>query len=307
MRVATIDIGTNSVLLLAAERGADGRFRPLVERMEITRLGRGVDRTGVLNEEALADTLAAVDTFGQEARALGCKEVVATATSAARDARNGSELVERAKRVGVAVEIISGEREAQLSYAAVASDFAPGQEELAVIDIGGGSTEFIVGRGRHVDSRRSVNVGSVRLTERHIEGDPPAPAALAAVDTGIRDALSLVKPAPPGARIVGIAGTFTTVAAIHLGIEPYDPDRVHGVEINTRDMSAVADRLASLTLAERRQIRGLSPKRADVIVAGARLAVASVRALGRESVTIGDRGVRWGYLYDRFGASDSPK
>jgi exopolyphosphatase/guanosine-5'-triphosphate,3'-diphosphate pyrophosphatase len=300
MRAATIDIGTNSVLLLAAER-SNGRFHPLAERMEITRLGRGVDRTGLLTEDALADTLNAVDTFAREARALGCESVVATATSAARDARNGGELIRRAGALGVPVEIISGEREAQLSYGAVAADFAAHDEPLAVIDIGGGSTEFIVGRGSHVEARQSVNIGSVRLTERHLEGDPPSPSSIARVDAAIIEALHAVRPLSPDERLVGIAGTFTTIAAIAHQIEPYDAERVHGLEMKIPEMEDVAQRLASMTLAERQKVPGLAPKRADVIVAGARLAVGCVRALGRDRLTIGDRGVRWGYLYEKFG------
>lgn len=300
MRVATLDIGTNSVLLLAAEKGADGRFKPIAERMEITRLGRGVDKTGVLSEDALTETLAAIGAFAAEAKALGCTSIVGTATSAARDAKNGAVLIERAAKLGVTVEIISGEKEAQLSYAAVASDFAPKDERIAVIDIGGGSTEFIVGRGRHIESRRSVNVGSVRLTERHMQGDPPTLESLLAVDTALTQTLSVVQPVERGVRVVGIAGTFTTVATIARSIEPYDPEKVHGLEMQLSELEEVAARLARMTLAERQRLPGLTPKRADVIVAGARLAVASVRALGVDRVTIGDRGVRWGYLYDRF-------
>ncbi len=301
-RQATIDIGTNSVLLLAAERRSDGRFHPLAERMEITRLGRGVDKTGRLSEEALVETLAAVRDFAAEARSLGCASVLATATSAARDASNGSELVRRAAELGVAVEIISGEREAQLSYAAVAADFAAHDERIAVIDIGGGSTEFILGHGVHVDTRRSVNVGSVRLTERCLQGDPPTPGSLLLVEETLREMLRDVKPVESGVRVIGIAGTFTTIAAIARGVEPYDPERVHGLVLPLAELEEVSARLASLKLEDRKKLPGLDPKRADVIVAGARLALASVRALGVTQVTIGDRGVRWGYLYDRFGA-----
>jgi exopolyphosphatase/guanosine-5'-triphosphate,3'-diphosphate pyrophosphatase len=300
MPVATLDIGTNSVLLLVAEKRADGRFHPLVERMEITRLGRGVDKTGLLSEDALTETLAAIEAFAKEARALGCSSVPATATSAARDAKNGAVLVEQAARVGVTVEIISGEREAQLSYSAVASDFAPKDERIAVIDIGGGSTEFIVGRGRQIESRRSVNVGSVRLTERHVQGDPPTAASLALVDATLAEALQPIVPVDAGVRVVGIAGTFTTLAAIARHIDPYDAEKVHGLEMSLAELEGVAKQLASLPLADRMKLPGLTPKRADVIVAGARVAVASVRALGATQVTIGDRGVRWGYLVDRF-------
>jgi exopolyphosphatase/guanosine-5'-triphosphate,3'-diphosphate pyrophosphatase len=301
MRFATVDIGTNSVLLLVAERDSNGLFHPIAERMEITRLGRGVDRTGALSEEALADTLSALRAFADEARALGATSIAATATSAARDATNGQELIRRAAALGVPVEIIGGEREAQLSYAAVAFDFAPGDERIAVIDIGGGSTEFIVGQGPQVSFRRSINVGSVRLTERYVEGDPPTAESIARVDAALGEALTIVPRVDAGVRVVGIAGTFTTMAAIARGVEPYDPERIHGLELSVAELDRVGEQLARLPLSQRQHLPGLSPKRADVIVAGARLAARSVRALGVDRVTIGDRGVRWGYLYDQFG------
>jgi len=298
---ATIDIGTNSVLLLVARRDANGLFVPVAERMEITRLGRGVDRTGILSPEALADTLAAVGRFADEARALGCDQVPATATSAARDAANGTELIAGAARHGVAVEIIGGDREAQLSWSAVASEFSTRGELLAVIDIGGGSTEVIVGAGERFSFRHSFDVGSVRLTERHMQGDPPSQHSLDSLRAALGSALSTVPSVAADTRVVGIAGTFTTLCALHYAVEPYDVAQVHGREMSIEALESAADRLARATLDERRLWPGLSPKRADVIVAGAYLAAATVRALGARSVTIGDRGVRWGYLYDRHG------
>ena len=301
MRHATIDIGTNSVLLLVAERGADGLFHPVVERMEITRLGRGVDRTGLLAPEALDETLAAVRAFALEARSLGCEEVVATATSAARDAKNGSLLVERAQEVGVPVEIIGGDREAQLSWSAVAGEWSARGEKLAVIDIGGGSTEFIVGQGERFSFRHSFDVGSVRLTERHLRGDPPTAESVVELRAAIDVALAPVPKVGAAVRVVGIAGTYTTACAILHAVEPYDVARVHGRRIPVAELDVLGNRLSAMALADRRMMPGLTPKRADVIVAGVLLAAACVRALGASEVTIGDRGVRWGYLYDRFG------
>lgn len=301
-RYATIDIGTNSVLLLAAQRTADGRFEPLAERMEITRLGRGVDQTGVLSDEALADTLEAVGRFADEARALGCREVAATATSAARDAANGHRLIEGAEKLGVPVEIIAGEREARLSFAAVAADFAEPGKQLAVIDIGGGSTEICLGDADGLSFRHSFDVGSVRLTERHVRGDPPMAESISELEAALRRALADVPKAPAGTRVVGIAGTFTTLASVALALDPYDAARVHGFALSLEELDALGRRLASMPLQERRTLPGLHPKRADVIVAGALLAAECVRALGAGRVTIGDRGVRWGYLYERFGA-----
>lgn len=299
-RLATIDIGTNSVLLLAAEARDDGTLVPLAERMEITRLGRGVDTSGMLAPEALDDTLAAVEEFAREARALGCSAVYATATSAARDAKNGHVLIERAAQLGVPVEIIAGQHEAQLSWNAVAADFARHDAPLAVIDIGGGSTEIILGRGTHMEWRHSFDVGSVRLTERHLRGDPPTPESLAELERVLGSVLHGVPTPTPGTRVVGIAGTYTTIASISLGMHDWDATKVHGLELPRGELDTIAHRLAGKSLAERKTIAGLAPKRADVIVAGAFLAAACVRALGAETVTIGDRGVRWGYLAEKL-------
>ena len=300
-RVATIDIGTNSVLLLVAERGADGVWRPVLERLEITRLGRGVDRTRRLSPEALADTLRAMGTFAREARETGAVEVAATATSAARDAVNGRELIEGARDLGVEVEIIAGDREARLSWRAVADEFSRAGEPLAVVDIGGGSTEVIVGRGAEYAFHHSFDVGSVRLTERHVAGDPPTPASLEALQRVVAEAFAGVPKVETGTRIVGVAGTYTTLGAIAFGVEPWDGSRVHGRVLRVEDLEALFARLAALPMAERQLLPGLSPKRADVIVAGAAVAAGAVRALGASEVTLGDRGVRWGYLAERFG------
>lgn len=299
-RLATIDIGSNSVLLLCAERDANGQVTALDERIEITRLGRGVDRSGRLADEALAETLAAVAVFAETARSLGCEGPYATATSAARDASNGHLLVEGAAKVGVAVEIIAGEREAQLSYAAVAGDLVSGEEAVAVIDIGGGSTELILGRGAEMTWRHSYDVGSVRLTERHLSDDPPTSQQLEALTRSLKEALATVPAMQSPCLAVGIAGTFTTLATVELGLEAWDASQVHGLELSLDQLKALATRLSSMTVAARRKLPGMPEKRADVIVAGAFIAVATLEALGAGRVTIGDRGVRWGYLQEKL-------
>ncbi|MFM2154092.1 MAG: hypothetical protein RL199_2527, partial [Pseudomonadota bacterium] len=214
---------------------------------------------------------------------------------------NGHLLVEGAAALGVAVEIISGEREARLSWRAVADEFSANGEPLAVVDIGGGSTEVIVGAGPSYAFRHSFDVGSVRLTERHVTGDPPSQASLEALTRAVETTFASVPKVAAGTRVVGVAGTYTTLCAVAHAVEPYVAARVHARELSLDDLTSVSERLASMPLAERQRLPGLDPKRADVIVAGAFVAVGAVRALGASSVTIGDRGVRWGYLYDRFG------
>lgn len=296
-RHAVIDVGTNTVLLLVAD-AAGGALSAVDERMEITRLGRGVDRTRELAPAAMDETAAAVGAFAAAARAAGADTIDVVATSAARDARNGATFLERLRGVaGVVPEILSGDLEAELSYAS-ARELAP-SGPLSVIDIGGGSTEIVHGDGPRVVFRRSLDVGAVRLTERHLHGDPPAQGELGALRADLVRELSAIPPPPPGARLVGVAGTVTTLCAIHLGLDAYDGARVHGQRLTLREVRALAVRLAALPLAQRLHTSGLPPRRADVIVAGAEILVAAMERLGMDEAVVSDRGVRWGVLRRR--------
>lgn len=303
-RYAAIDVGTNSVLLLVAERQADGRFTAVEERSEITRLGKGVDQTKTLAPDALETTLKVLERFALEARELGAKGIVATATSAARDATNGKLFLAGAKqRAGLEVEIISGSEEARLSFASAFSDFG-GQSPLVVLDIGGGSTEFIYGDTKgEVTFRHSFDVGSVRLTERHVKTDPPSHAELEAIDAMLTKTFSALPAPPAGFKLVGVAGTVTTLCAVARRVEPYDPSLIHGAVLPLVEVNAALTRLASLPTSLRKTVPGLQPKRADVIVAGGLVFRAAMRALGIEEVIVSDRGLRWGLLADRFGST----
>ena len=307
-RFATIDIGTNSVLLLVAERLPDGRFEAVCERAEITRLGRGVDQSRVLSEAGLEDTLRVLEAYAAEARALGAQDVAVSATSAARDAHNGSAFLDAARRrAGVTVEIISGALEAQLSFAAVHADFASGAGgPLLVVDIGGGSTEFIFGGlGGQVAFRHSFDVGAVRLTERLVRSDPPSAAERAQMAQLLDQTYAALPRPPAGATLVGVAGTVTTLYAMEHAIEPYDAARVHGGTLTQAQLEQLTDRLWSLPLAERRALPGVQPKRADVLPAGALILSRALAALGLQSVRVSDRGLRWGLLAHRFGGTPS--
>lgn len=302
-RYAVIDVGTNTVLLLVAEETASG-FSPVVERGAITRLGQGVDASRRLAPEAMDRTLEAVGRLAAEAQALGAKGLVVSATSAARDAQNGAEFLAATKeRAGVEVEILSGDEEARLCYLAVATDFGreAGERELVAIDIGGGSTEFIFGSGTTVRFRTSLNIGSVRLTERCIHADPPTPDDLARLETELDSALASVPTAGANALVVGVAGTVTTLYAVANGVAPYDGARVHGGWLSREALAHTRARLAAVPLAARRDIPGLQPERADVIVAGAVLLERALDRLGAAGVRVSDRGLRWGLLAARFG------
>lgn len=302
-RLAAVDVGTNSVLLLVAERGPDGVVRPVREEAEITRLGRGVDRTTLLSPEGITATLEVLERYAALAREAGARALVVTATSAARDARNGAEFLDRAReRTGAAVEILSGAEEARLSYLAVAQDFAEdaGEAGLLAIDVGGGSTEFVHGRGRTVLFRTSLDIGSVRLTERCVRSDPPTPPEQEAVRAAVREALANLPGFPVGVRVVGVAGTVTSLFALAHGIQPYDASRVHGGWLSLEDVEAVRERLCSVPLAVRRTLPGMQPKRADVLPAGALLFETALHHLGTTGARVSDRGLRWGVLLDRW-------
>jgi exopolyphosphatase/guanosine-5'-triphosphate,3'-diphosphate pyrophosphatase len=300
MRVATIDIGTNTVLLLIAEVGKDGTLSAVEERATITRLGEGVDERRTLSAAAIERTSECLSAYGAAIRAAGADRVAVVGTSAMRDAKGGEAVRAHVQSViGVEARVISGEEEARLTFAGAVSGLGLPAGEIAVFDIGGGSTEVVEGR---VDARgapeeisfaRSFDIGSVRLTERHVKNDPPTPAELDALRRAAGAELSALSPVG-NRQVVGIAGTMTTLAAVSLAMATYDGARVHGHIMLRREIEHVVRDLAAKPLVERRGVCGLEPKRADVIVAGGTIALALLERLAVERVRISDRGVRWG-------------
>jgi exopolyphosphatase/guanosine-5'-triphosphate,3'-diphosphate pyrophosphatase len=301
-RWATIDVGTNTVLLLVAERRGDA-IAPVLERAEITRLGRGVDATGRLDAGAIRDTVAVLAEYARAAGELGAPVVACVATSAARDASNGAEFFSAARAAaGLTPEVIAGDEEARLVWTSAWRDFGRAGQPLAVLDVGGGSTELCSGDGPVPRGRASLQVGAVRLTERHVRHDPLSREELDALRVAARAA---VRPfgatGLSGGRLVGVAGTVTTLAAVVQALPVYDAERVHGSTLALSDVDRLAGSLAALTVRERAAVRGMEPKRADVIVAGALVVAEAMRATGFDRLTVSDRGVRWGLLYDRVG------
>jgi len=297
---AAIDVGTNSVLLLVAKRPGAAHFEPVLERAEITRLGKGVDATGALDPERLAHTAQVIAAFAGDARRLGARGIACVATSAARDAKNGADFFKAVRdQAGLVPEIISGDEEAELSYLAAEQAFPGGSK--VVIDIGGGSTEFVYGEGGRVSYRRSFDLGSVRLTERHLRHDPPTKEERAQVVTTLDDAYAALPPMPSGAQVVGIAGTVTTLCAVARGVEPYDGAKVHGQVLSRADIERLSAQLCAMSSADRARLPGMHPKRADVIAAGAMVLSRALAKLGADAVRVSDRGVRWGLLASRFG------
>jgi len=278
-----------------------------VERAEITRLGRGVDESGRLDEAAIRATVEVLARFAAEARALGAREIACVATSAARDAANGADFFAAARAAaGLVPEVISGDEEARLVWASAWRDFGGGGP-LAVLDVGGGSTEFTVGDGPAPRAWTSLQIGAVRLTERHVRSDPPAASDLGALRAAAREALAPIAELARGvaggggARMVGVAGTVTTLAAVDQALPAYDAARVHGSTLALAQVEALVGRLAALPLAARAAVPGMEPKRADVMVAGALVVAEAMRAAGFDRLTVSDRGVRWGLVHERCG------
>jgi exopolyphosphatase/guanosine-5'-triphosphate,3'-diphosphate pyrophosphatase len=304
MKVAAIDIGTNSVLLLIAETQAGGELSPVLERATITRLGEDVDRTRELADAARARTLACLGAYAKDLELHAPDRIAVVGTSALRDARGGPEFTKDAEGVlGVRPLVISGRREAELTFRGTLSGLGL-EGRVAVFDVGGGSTEIVVGNTTNaasssrtppsIESATSLNIGSVRLFERHVRTDPPAPHEIDDVRQAV-DATLLAEPAiPHEATLVGVAGTVTTLAAVAGAIDPYDGARVHGARLELETIRAVLRRLTSVALAERKEIPGLEPRRADVIVAGAVLVERLVTWSQKSEVVVSDRGVRWG-------------
>ncbi len=296
MRVATVDIGTNTVLLLVAERGGDGQLVPVAEHATITRLGQGVDQTRMLAPEAVERTNACLSRYAGIVKELGAERVAVVGTSAMRDAGGGDVVRAHVKAtLGVEARTISGDEEARLTFAGALSGLGM-TGRVVVFDIGGGSTEVVDGdrASRVLSFAHSYDVGSVRLTERHVKSDPPTAAERAAISLSASATFARVPDALHGAPVVGIAGTVTTLASVALGLTTYDAARVHGLVLDVAALEGVVARLASMPLAERVAVPGLEPKRADVIIAGGLVALAFLARVGASSLTISDRGVRWG-------------
>jgi exopolyphosphatase/guanosine-5'-triphosphate,3'-diphosphate pyrophosphatase len=298
-RVAAVDCGTNSVRLLVADLDPETGAETEVERrMEIVRLGQGVDATGRLADEALARTFAACDRYAEIIRGHGAGHVRFVATSATRDAANRDVFVAGVRdRLGVEPEVVTGHEEAELSFRgatqALANDAVEHATPYLVVDIGGGSTEFVLG-ARAVEAARSVDVGCVRMTERHLIGDPPTLAQVTAARRDIDAAIDLAAETVDLARaktLVGLAGSVTTVAAVALGLESYDRDRIHLARIPADVVRQTAADLLAMSREQRAALPVMHPGRVDVIGAGALVLAQIVERLGLPEVVVSEHDI----------------
>ena len=303
-RVAAIDCGTNSIRLLVADVPPAGAHTDLLRRMEVVRLGQGVDATGRLAPEAIERTRKVLAEYADQARDLGVTAVRMAATSATRDAANRQDFEDMVvATLGQTPDVITGREEAELSFsgatasldaAAAVHGSGPPKPPFLVVDIGGGSTEFVLGDAAGVGAARSVDIGCVRLTERHLHGDPPSAEEVARAEADIRAALDVVRgevPVGEAATLVGLAGSVTTVAALALELPAYDADAIHGSRIPVDDVRRVTADLLTATRATRAALPVMHPGRVDVIGAGALILRVLMDEFGLSEVVVSEHDI----------------
>jgi len=301
-RIAVVDLGTNSTRLLVAEQAADAGLRQLDRRSEVTHLGEGVDGSGRLGEAGMQRVYDCLEEYREAADGLGVTRTMAVATSAVRDAENGPDFRETVRdRYGFDIEIISGDEEARLTFLG-ATAARQGGEPTLVVDIGGGSTELVIGiPGRPPTFHVSTRLGSVRQSERHLNSDPPAHSETQAMGRATRQIIHEAVPDKHRravARGLAVAGTATSLAAIDQGLEPYDPERVHGYRLVLGECERMLAMLAALPLKQRREVPGLHPERAATIVAGAAILIEAMRAFDLAEIEVSEADILHGAALD---------
>ncbi len=301
-RYAVVDVGTNSVKFHIGERGQDGGWRTVVDRSAVTRLGEGLRETGSLGPEPMARTADAIADMAAEADREGVVAVAAVGTAGMRSAGNSHELVDTVReRTGISIDVISGEDEARLAYVAATAELDVGTGASVVFDSGGGSSQFTFGHGDSIDEQFSVDVGAVRFTERFgLAGAVSEEELQAALDAIAGDLSRLDDHASPDA-VIGIGGSVTNITAVMHELAEYDSEVVQGSVVGRDELDRQIDLYRTRSADERREIVGLQPERAEVILAGACIVRTIVTKLGSDTFTASDRGLRHGVLIDRFG------
>jgi exopolyphosphatase/guanosine-5'-triphosphate,3'-diphosphate pyrophosphatase len=294
MRVAVVDIGSNSTRLLVADVQSARSVTELERRSVVTRLGHGVDAQGSLSQEAADRTFEVLAGYREAIQTLACERNLAVLTSAVRDASNGPQFSERVSSLGLDAKVLSGDEEAELTFLGTMSGREQSGEPGVVIDIGGGSTEFVVGHDHTPTFHTSLQAGVVRMSERHIHADPPLEPELRALRADVRETFATGLPAPLRASVsrgIAVAGTATSAAAIDQELDPYDPAKVHGYPLQKSTVEGLLSQLASMTEDQRRQVRGLHPDRAPTIVAGMILLSEAMGAFGLSAVEVSEHDI----------------
>jgi exopolyphosphatase/guanosine-5'-triphosphate,3'-diphosphate pyrophosphatase len=307
MRVAVVDIGTNSTRLLIADVAPDGSLAELERRSRVTRLGDGVDSTGVLSPEAIARVFAVLDEYAQSIEHHDADVRTAVLTSAVRDAANGAQFVAQVQqRYGLEARAIPGAEEAQLTYLGATTDRGPSEERALVIDVGGGSTELIVGAATAVEFFVSMQAGVVRQSERHLSSDPPSVSELGSLATEVSALIARSVPLEvrrSGVHAIAVGGTATSCAAIDQDLEPYDSARVHGYRLPISTLKLLLARLASMDLAQRRRVRGLQPDRAPTVIAGVVIMICVLEAFELDALEASEHDILRGVALRRAGVA----
>jgi exopolyphosphatase/guanosine-5'-triphosphate,3'-diphosphate pyrophosphatase len=302
-RKAVIDIGTNSIKLYVAELGPDGSLATVIDKNNIARLGEGMDEERTLQQEAIRRNAEAVAEFADLAKSNGAGEIVAVGTMALRTAKNAKDFIDAVRDLsGIEVRVIPGEEEAEFAYLAVLSGIGASVERLAVCDVGGGSTEFIFGGQAGIDRRFSINLGAVKVSADYLSSDPPSSKEVEDAISYVLDVLKEngVNDNMPVDKLVGIGGTITSMGAVKFKMEKYDPDVIQGSILTRDDVDSLIALFRSVPLDERRNIVGLQPKRAEVIIGGACIVRGIMESLGIDELTMSDRGLRHGLMFRLF-------
>ena len=302
-RYAVIDVGTNSVKFHIGEKHADGTWTKVVDRADVTRLGEGLDASGgAFTPQAMERTVVAIAGMAAEAQREGAAAVAAVGTMGLRTARNSDDFIAAVvQRCGVRIEVIPGAEEARLAYLAVKSGLGFGAGSIVIFDTGGGSSQFTFGHGAAVTEQFSLNVGAVRFAEAYGLERVVSPTDLQRAMDAMAADLSRLDAAAVPDILVGMGGAVTNLTAVSLSLRMYDPDAVQGAALTSREVDRQIELYRSHSTEERRQIVGLQPKRAEVILAGACIVRTVMRKLRKDELTVSDRGLRHGLLVDRFG------
>ncbi len=300
-RCAAIDIGTNTILLLIAEQTPEGLPQTIMDLETTTRLGEGLLRTHRINPHAMQESIDVIDRYLSLCRDMEVSKVMAVGTSSLREARNRSEFLRSVKRrCGLEIEIISGQEEARLSYLAVAKDQKWSSGPLAVIDIGGGSTEWIYGDAVGEVRVFSLNIGSVTLTEQFLTSDPVEEGDYQAMASHVGKLLVDIPPLKENPPLVGMGGTVTTLFSVKQGLRDFDPSRIHYGLLKLKDVEGQIELFKTLSSKERKAIAGLPPERADIIIAGATILLHALLRFGSNQIWVSCHGLRYGILFERF-------
>ena len=300
-KVASIDIGTNTILLLIA-RVEGGRIHPLFDMETIARLGEGVQKNRTLLEKAMDRSFHILSQYLKRCREMEVQEIFVAGTSALREAKNSGEFLKLIKeKLDLSIEVISGEEEAQLSFLAVAKDLQEKERPILVVDVGGGSTEFVLGKGNHINQWISLPLGSVRFTEEFLCSDPVHEEEWERMVNRIRERLVGIPHPKEPLSMVAVGGTATTLASVEQGLEEFIPEKIHHFVLQKEGLRNQLVLYRSKTIEERKKIPGLPAARADVVLAGGAILYLAMEELDCPSALVSCHGVRYGLLYKKLG------